>query len=485
MDYLPVFLRLADQTTVVVGGGGVALRKVTWLLQAGARVTAVAPALDAQFASLEPALRAQLTHVSAAFSASHLAGAVAVVAATDDRETNTAVSLAARARNIPVNVVDDASLSTFIFPAIIDRSPVIVAIGSGGSAPVLARRIRAQIEALLPARLGALARYLGGQRLAIHQRLGKLARRAFWERVTAGAVATRVLAGDEAGADLALQRELSAARLLGREPTGARAIGEVYLIGAGPGDPDLLTLRALQLLQQADVILHDRLVPAAILERARRDARRIFVGKGRGDAGQQERILNLMIQLARDGQRVARLKGGDPLVFGRGGEEAQALRAAAIPCQIVPGVTAALGAASAAGVPLTQRGHARSVTFVTGHDSNMAAADWAFLADPAHTAVFYMGIGELTRIVSRLRAAGAQPSHPAVIVERASLPGQRIARGTLADIAAQAATHGLEPPAVLIVGAVAALADDEAVGLLAPAAAVTGPAGSARAPVAA
>ena len=471
MDYLPVFLRVQSQRVLVVGGGAVALRKAESLLQAGAQVTVVAPQLCAPLAAR--VARGGLTHLASAFRAEQLAGAVAAVAATDDRAVNGAVSQAARARGVPVNVVDDAALSSFIFPAIIDRSPILVAVSSSGTAPVLARRVRAQIEALLPARLGALANFMGAQRARVRQALSAWARRAFWERVADGPVATRVLAGDEPGARASLDRELHAARLTG---TGATApLGEVYLIGAGPGDPDLLTLRALQLLQQADVILYDRLVAPRLLRRARRDAQCIFVGKEAGDRGRQEHIHALLVRLALAGKRVARLKGGDPFVFGRGGEELELLAAHGIPYLVVPGITAALGAAAAAEVPLTHRRLAHSVTLVSGHGEHGTVAEWRFFADPAHTVVFYMGVAQLARIVARLRDAGAAAEHPVAIIEQATLPAQRVLRSTLAGVTALAAERRVQPPALLITGAVAAFAAADALEALGTA---TAPAGA-------
>ena len=456
MDYLPVFLRLRSQPVVVVGGGAVAQRKVSWLLKAGAQVTVVAPDLHPHLA--QRVARGELTHLAAEFTGAQLAGAVAVVAATPDSATNRCVSIAARERGLPVNVVDDAELSSFIFPAIIDRSPLVVAVSSAGHAPVLARQVRAQIEALLPARLGALAHFLGARRAALRRALGALARRAFWERIVSGPVAREVLRGDEGAAERALAREVLSSQLAAARAGSASGPGEVYLIGAGPGDADLLTLRALQLLQQADVVLYDRLVGPQVLERARRDAECIFVGKEPGGQGQQERIHALLVELARQGKRVARLKGGDPFVFGRGGEELEALAALGIPCTVVPGITAALGAAASAAMPLTHRRLAHSVTFVNGHQGDAAPADWRFFADPRHTVVFYMAVAHLAGIVARLRAAGAGPAHPAAVIERATLPQQRIVRGSLADIAALAAEQHIEPPALLIVGEVAAFA---------------------------
>jgi uroporphyrin-III C-methyltransferase/precorrin-2 dehydrogenase/sirohydrochlorin ferrochelatase len=460
MDYLPVFLRLEHRPVVVVGGGAVAFRKVSLLLKAGAEVTVIAPLLNPPLAAM--AARGELRHIAAAFSPAQVGDAVAVIAATDDGTVNTAVSQAAQERRVPVNVVDDAALSTFIFPAIIDRAPILVAVSSAGHAPVLARRVRAQIEALLPARLGALARFMGERRRELRRALGTLARRRFWESIVSGPVASRVLAGDEPGAARAYARELLTSQRRTPPAVGGSGLGEVYLIGAGPGDPDLLTLRALQLLQQADVILYDRLVNPQVLERARRDAELIFVGKVHGEHGQQERIHELLLRHARAGKRVARLKGGDPFIFGRGGEELEALAAHDIPCTIVPGITAALGAAASATLPLTHRRLAHSVTFVNGHPGESEALhDWRFFADPQHTVVFYMGLGHLGEIVTRLRAAGAAPSHPAALIARATLPGQQILRGTLADMA-RVRTQQVAAPAVLIIGHVAAFAAADA-----------------------
>jgi uroporphyrin-III C-methyltransferase/precorrin-2 dehydrogenase/sirohydrochlorin ferrochelatase len=271
-----------------------------------------------------------------------------------------------------------------------------------------------------------------------------------------------VLNGDRERAERALERELLTSRLTAPAPTAGLGTGEVYLIGAGPGDPDLLTLRALQLLQRADVILHDRLVSEAVLERARRDAERIFVGKESGGPDNQNEIHELLVRLAREGKRVARLKGGDPFVFGRGGEEIEVLAAHGIPCTVVPGITAALGAAAAAELPLTHRRLASSVTLISGQLSDGALPDCRFLANPGHTVAVYMGVAQLPNIVARLRAAGAAAEHPAAIVERATLPGQRVLRGTLANIEALAQAHEVGPPAILILGDVAAFAPAEA-----------------------
>jgi uroporphyrin-III C-methyltransferase / precorrin-2 dehydrogenase / sirohydrochlorin ferrochelatase len=455
MEYLPVFLQLRSAPAVIVGGGSVAARKADLLLRAGARVTVIAPRLQDDLR--KRAAAGELTYLPETFHPSHLDGAALAIAATSLRDVNLAVSEAARARNVPINVVDDAPLSTFIFPAIIDRSPVVVAIGSGGQAPVLARWVREQIEAILPARLGALAQFMGARRRSIQRALAAPARRAFWERIVRGRAAAHVLAGDEAAAQRSFEAEVTLSQLTTSTTTGASALGEVYLIGAGPGDPDLLTLRALQLLQQADVVLYDRLVPAAMLERARREALRVFVGKVHGAADghtPQEDIHALMVRYARQGLKVARLKGGDPFIFGRGGEEVEALTRHGIPHLVVPGITAALAAAAGAAIPLTHREVSRSVTFVTGHTAESDSLDWRSLARAGQTIVFYMGVGRLGHIVARLRAAGAPETLPAALIERAALPGQRVLRATLAGIAGLADAAGILPPALLIVGEV-------------------------------
>jgi uroporphyrin-III C-methyltransferase/precorrin-2 dehydrogenase/sirohydrochlorin ferrochelatase len=452
MEHLPIFLRVQGRPTLIVGGGAVAARKAELLLRCGADVIMVALELQRPARELLDSSHDRVRHVRAAFDPAHLDGMTLVIAATDSAETNAAVAAAARARNIPVNVVDDYDKSSFILPAIVDRAPVVVAVGTQGSAPVLARQLREQLESLLPARLGALARFAGQRRVQVQTALRPGERRRFWERVFGGAIATRVLEGNETAAESEFVRELAAWR------SGARdAPGEVYLIGAGPGDPDLLTLRAVQLLQQADVILYDRLVSPAILDRARREAERIFVGKeARGPRGAQEEIHQLLLEHARRGRRVARLKGGDPLIFGRGGEEIQLLARHGIAVTVVPGITAALGAAASAGLALTQRDIAQSVTFAAGHLADNDALDWQALARPRHTVVFYMAVSQLETIVAGLLAAGAPADRPAALIERATLPEQRIRRAPLSEIANLARAERIIAPALLVVGEVAA-----------------------------
>jgi len=352
-------------------------------------------------------------------------------------------------------VVDDGPRCTFIFPAIVDRSPLIVAVGTAGSSPTLARRVRTQIEALLPARLGGLADFAARWRESVKKALPDLPQRLrFWDGFFTGPVATGVLAGNVAGADDSMRAALEQARSAAGE-----ARGEVYLIGVGPGDPDLLTLRAQQLLQQADVILHDRLVPESILGRARRDAERINVGKTPGHHEHTQDYINqLLVEQARSGRRVARVKGGDPFIFGRGGEELAVLRAAGIPVVVVPGITAGLGAAASAGIPLTLRGLSQAVTFVTATGAQGGSLNWAALAHPQHTVVFYMSAAQIDHITMKLIEHGLPGDQPVALLERATWPDERVLKSTLADLPRLAHAAKLQSPTLLVIGEVAALA---------------------------
>lgn len=461
MDYFPIFLRLAGEPVLVVGGGEVAARKIDLLLRTSAQVRVVAPELVPGLA--ERAAAGDIVHIASEFRPEHLDGVRLAIAATDKRATNAWVARQAERRNIPVNVVDDRELSRFIVPAIVDRSPVVVAVGSSGDAPVLTRRLRERLESFLPQRLGALAKLAGKLRPTIKARIETPARRRrFWENFFDGALAADVLAGREDAADPALPgRIVDSYASIAHRPQVA---GEVVLVGAGPGDPGLLTLRALRALQNADVILYDRLVSAEILDLARRDAERINVGKTAGSAQvSQEEINAQLVQLAQQGKRVCRLKGGDPFIFGRGGEELEALAAAGVRFEVVPGVTAAAGCAAYAGIPLTHRDHAQSLVFVTGHvkdeTDNGDALDWDHLARPAQTVVFYMGLGHLGQILQRLRERGAPSSRAAAIVEQGTRATQRVVTGTLADLAQKAQEAGVQSPALLIVGEVTRLHD--------------------------
>ena len=422
MRHFPVFLDLAGRTALVLGSGEVAERKAAPLREAGAEIR-----------------RAER------FSPALLEGCAIAIGADAPEEELRALAEACRARGIPVNIVDKPALCTAIMPAIIDRDPVTVAVSTGGAAPVLARMIRQTIEAALPPGLGRIAAMAARMQAAVRRRLPDLvARRRFLDAALTGPAADLALAGREAEANAAFARALEGAE--------TRPPGMVHLVGAGPGAADLLTLRALRLLGEADVIVHDRLGTEAVLDMARRDAERIFVGKARANhCMKQEDINALLVRLAREGKRVVRLKGGDPLVFGRGGEEAEALAAAGIACEVVPGVTAALACAAGAGIPLTHRDAARAVTFVTGHRRD-GGVDMRGLVQPGHTLASYMGIAMLRPIRDALVAEGMDPAMPAAVVERGGTPRQRVLRGTLDEIVARAAGWVTDGPALLLVG---------------------------------
>jgi uroporphyrin-III C-methyltransferase/precorrin-2 dehydrogenase/sirohydrochlorin ferrochelatase len=447
--YFPLFADLHGRRVVVVGGGVVAERKVRLLLEAGARVTVVAPQISAAVRALAPA-----EAVEADFQPLHLDGAVLAVAATDDPEVNAVVAEAGRARNVLVNVVDDAELSSFIVPAIVDRSPLVIAISSGGVAPVLARLVRERLESLIDGSMGSLASMLEHWRARIKARLPDVAaRRRFYERVVRGRVSALVRSRQL----VAAERELE--RVLEHEPASAR--GSVVLVGAGPGDAGLLTLNALRALQEADVILHDRLVSSEVLDLARRDAERISVGKAAGrHSVPQERIHALMLEHARAGRRVVRLKGGDPFVFGRGGEELEFLEANGIAFEVVPGITAAVACGAYAGIPLTHREHAQSVRLVTAHcGESLDTLDWPALAQERHTVALYMGVAALGHVRDRLLAHGRSPATPVAIVENGSRPEQRVVLASLAELEEAGRHARVKSPALLIVGEVAGLAE--------------------------
>lgn len=456
MNYFPIFLRLEGEAALVVGGGEVAARKVDLLLRAGAKVTVVAPEI---VATLARKLEARaIAHLAEEFQPDHLKGVRLAIAATDKHSVNAWVAYQAERRNIPVNVVDDRELSRFIMPAIIDRSPVVVAVGSSGDAPVLTRRLREKLESFLPQRLGALASLAGRFRPLVKSRIQSAGRRRrFWENFFDGEIASDVLAGriDPESAEAEARLTSTLARVAGDEP----AAGEVVLVGAGPGDPGLLTLRALRALQNADVVLYDRLVSPEVLDLARRDAERVYVGKAAGSAHvSQDEINALLVTLAREGRRVCRLKGGDPFIFGRGGEELEALAAAGVRFEVVPGVTAAAGCAAYAGIPLTHRDHAQALTFVTGHcKGETDNVDWAVHARPAQTTVFYMGLAHLDEIIARLRKHGAPAERGAAVIEQGTRATQRVIVGSLGDLGRKVRDAKVESPALLIVGDVARL----------------------------
>jgi len=450
MEYLPIFLDVRGRIALVVGGGKVALRKADLLVMAGARPRVVAPQILP--ALLELVKRAGGESLVESFDPSHLDSAVLIVAATGVRLVDEEIHREACARGLPVNVADVPELCTFILPAVVDRSPVIVAFSTGGRAPMLARRLRAQLETLLPGALGRLADYLGRRRALFSARIeDPRARLQLWERLLDGQLAEYVMAGDEPAADRLLEQELAA--------TPAQVQGEVYLVGAGPGDPDLLSFRALRLMQRADIVFYDRLVSAPILAMVRREAERVYVGKRRGDhAVPQPDINALLAQHARQGRRVLRLKGGDPFIFGRGGEEIEHLAAEGIPFQVVPGITAASGCAAYAGIPLTHRDHAQSVRFVTGHlQAGSIDLDWADLVRPRQTLVFYMGLIGLPVICEQLLAHGMDPQTPVALVQQGTTPTQRVLVSTVAGMPASLREAGFKAPTITIVGSVVSL----------------------------
>ena len=452
MRHLPIFLEVKGAPALVVGGGRIAARKIALLHSADAAITVIAPAACPEIEALSACGR--LRWVRRAFQPGDVAGMRIVFAATDDPVVNGAVAHAARIENIPVNVADDGEQSSFILPAIVDRSPLVVAISSGGVAPMLATDVRARLEALLDHSWGLLAQFAERWRQVIRQRRVSLAaRRRLYEWLLDGPIAQAVRAGHENEADRLLSEAL--------EADEAPIRGFVSLVGAGPGDPELLTLRALRALQRADVILADRLVGPEIRALARREAEVIDVGKAAGGYGaSQERINRLLVLHARRGRRVVRLKGGDPLIFARGGEEAEWLAHHGIAYEIVPGITAALACAAYAGIPLTHRRHARSLHFVAAHGSDAAdEIDWRPLAQRNQTLAVYMGVAAAGILQSRLLGAGMPPVTPVAIVENGSLPSQRVVLSNLVGLAEAVRDHGIASPALLIVGEVAALAN--------------------------
>lgn len=450
MDYLPIFLNIREQRCLVVGGGEVATRKAAMLIRAGARVHVVAP--DISPALVEKLLTHEGSYRLGGYEASDLEEVALVIAATDDETLNRRVHSDCRARQLPVNVVDAPALCTFVFPSIVDRSPLIIAVSSAGKSPVLARLLRARLETTIPAAYGRLADICGEFRPLAKQTFPDTNnRRGFWERELQGRFAELVYAGREDEARAHLREAFAAAR-----PEQA---GEVYLVGAGPGDPDLLTFRALRLMQQADVVVHDRLVSEPILDLCRRDAEFIHVGKARADHTMpQEDINQLLVRLAKEGKRVCRLKGGDPFIFGRGGEEIEELAAAGIAFQVVPGITAANGCSAYAGIPLTHRDYAQSVRFVTGHlKEGSPELPWNELIHEQQTLVLYMGLVGLDHICQQLMAHGMAADMPVALVSQGTRPDQMVVTGTVSDIARKVTDSGIKAPTLTIVGRVVEL----------------------------
>jgi len=451
MQHLPIFFSLRDQHCIVFGGGEIASRKVALLLRAGAEVRVVASDLCAELtASLA---EGRIDYRPRGYRDGDLDGARLVFAASDDEQLNRRVARAARQRSIPVNVADQPEESSFVLPSIVDRSPVIIAVSSGGASPILARLLRARLESLIPDSYGALAELAKRFRERVRQRFANPSeRRRFWSRALQGNIAERVFNGQLREAEGLLEQALASENL----QTG---MGEVYLVGGGPGDPDLLTFRALRLMQQADVVVYDRLVAKAILAMTSKDAERIYVGKARDShAMRQEEISQLLADLAKQGKRVLRLKGGDPFIFGRGGEEIDTLAGQGVPFQVVPGITAAAGCASYAGIPLTHRDYAQSVTFVTGHlKDNTVDLNWAQLVQPKQTVVFYMGLHGLPVISHLLQAHGMPSETPAALIQQGTTHRQRVISGTIASLPEQVERERPKPPTLIIVGEVVRL----------------------------
>jgi uroporphyrin-III C-methyltransferase/precorrin-2 dehydrogenase/sirohydrochlorin ferrochelatase len=454
MEFLPIFVDIKGRPCLVVGGGAVAARKAALLQRAGARVTVIAPRLNSEMqAHIDNGL---IEYEARAFTESDLEDRMLVIAATHDAAANRRVAELARARNVPVNVADNPALGNFIMPSVVDRSPVQIAISTGGASPVLARLLRARLENYVPAAYGRLAALVEGFRLDAKRRFPDGAqRRRFWEQTLQGPVAEAMFAGRiDAARDM-----LRAA--LGDATDEPPRYGEVYLVGAGPGDPDLLTFRALRLMQQADVVVYDRLVSAPILDLIRRGAERIYGGKyPRGPAVAQKDINALLIGLAKEGKRVLRLKGGDPFIFGRGGEEIATLIDEGIPFQVVPGITAASGCAAYAGIPLTHRDYAQACIFVTGHLRNGTVdLNWQMLVHPRQTLVFYMGLLGVEIICEQLIKHGLPSTTPAAMIAQGTTPAQRVLIGDLQTLPSLVARSDIKAPTLIIVGQVVRLHD--------------------------
>jgi uroporphyrin-III C-methyltransferase/precorrin-2 dehydrogenase/sirohydrochlorin ferrochelatase len=449
MDRLPIWLTLRNRPVLVVGGGPYAAAKARLVLKAGALLTIVAPSLGAEARQIVKS--GSVRHNRRPFVAKDIAGHAVVFGATGKASVDTEIAEAAAGAGIPVNIVDRAELSTFMMPAIIDRSPVLVGISTDGTAPALARQIRAQIESVLPPRLGNLARLAYAFRAAVKAKIpNSAARLRFWNRVFSGSIAESIFSGEENSAQRQFIRSMNA------EESGKAPEGSVQVVGAGPGDPDLLTVRAMRLIQSADVIIHDRLVAPEILEFSRRDAERIYVGKEPNHHTlSQDKINALMARRAKAGNLVVRLKGGDPFMFGRGGEEVGYLQRQGIDVDVVPGITAALGCAAAAGIPLTHRDAASGVTFLTGHNADDATGhDWAAVAQSGHTVVVYMGVVAAGSAAANLIWHGMDPTMPVAVIENGTLPEQRVITGQLNRLEAMVLSNKIQNPALIIIGEV-------------------------------
>lgn len=453
MKHLPIFLDLKDRPCIVIGGGSVASRKITILLTANAKVIVISPSISPQIQQF--AHNKEITLLQRDFEKSDIALAFLIIAATDNKDINAQIAELAHAANTPVNVADDPALCSFIFPSILDRSPVTIAVSTGGASPVLARQLRMNLETMIPSACGRLAGITEEYREKVKQHFPKQEqRKAFWDNALKGTFAELVYAGQDSAARLLLDDLLA-------KGYDKNLIGEVYLVGAGPGDPDLLTFKAVRLMQQADIMVYDRLVSKPILDMANKNAERLYVGKEKDNhAFPQDKINDLLVDLAKQGKRVLRLKGGDPFIFGRGGEEIGTLAENNIPFQVVPAVTAASGCSSYAGIPLTHRDYAQSVTFATGHlKDGSINLNWQQLTQKSHTIVFYMGLTGMSVISEQLQAHGMSGDMPAALIEQGTTRNQRVHIGTIATLPQLVIDSKVRAPTLTIIGEVVKLHD--------------------------
>lgn len=450
MDIFPISLKLQQQRCLIVGGGHIAYRKAVLLQKAGAVISVIAPEIEAALLEIIQATAGQ--YVQAPFNPEiPLRSYRLVIAATDDAAINRQVFEACEAENVLVNSVDDPPHCRFMVPAIVDRSPLLISVATNGASPVLSRQIRTQLETSIPHGMGKLADFSGQWRAAVKAKIQNPdERRIFWENLYASPLKEQVFNDNLQEANRLIEQVL-------QEWTTPK--GEVYLVGAGPGDPELLTLKALRLMQQADVVIYDRLVSDPIMELCRRDAEKIYVGKARSNhAVPQEGINALLVKYAQEGKRVCRLKGGDPFIFGRGGEEIEELFAAGVAFQVVPGITAASGCSAYAGIPLTHRNYAQSVRFLTGHlKEGSPELPWSELVYENQTLVLYMGLVGLEKICQKLIAHGQRPDMPVALVSKGTTPEQKVVVGTLADIASKVTEHQIQAPTLTIIGEVVKL----------------------------
>jgi len=451
MDHLPIFLDLKDKKVIVTGGTTVAARRVEMALRAGARVEVFAAGLSNEFDDF--ADNENFTHTAGPVSPSDLKDCIIAYGGMEDEAVDQALTDMARAAGVLVNVADVPENCDFITPSIVDRDPLVIAVSTGGASPILARTIRARLEVMLPATYGDLTRFVGSYRDEAMKKLkAGSTRLRFWEAVTTGPVADLFLAGDEKGATEQLKAELDAAVAGTERPR----LGEVYLVGGGPGDPDLLTFRALRLMQLCDVVVYDRLVGDGIMNLVRRDAERIYVGKlPKQHTVPQQDISQMLVDLAKQGKRVLRLKGGDPFIFGRGGEEIEALAAEKIPFQVVPGITAASGCSTYAGIPLTHRDHAQACVFTTAHGRDgVLDVDWDVLLRPNQTVAIYMGLSNTPHLCQGFIDRGADPDLPVAVIDNGTRPNQRVVTATVSTLCDVLKDANFKGPAMIIIGTV-------------------------------